>query len=95
MTDPFPPALGSYDATVAHVSGLAGGLGRTLRIARALLEADRLVSLDGLQPAVGLLCARALDLPPDLGRAMAPALADLLADMDALIAALARGRQAA
>lgn len=37
---------------------------RLVRIAHALADCARPVDLDGLQGQVGLLCAKALDLPP-------------------------------
>lgn len=37
---------------------------RMLAVARAMVASDRPVELGGLQHQVGVLCARALDLPP-------------------------------
>lgn len=37
---------------------------RLIRVARTLAESARAINLDGLQQQVGLLCAKALDLPP-------------------------------
>ena len=58
-------------------------------VARSLIEADRAVDLTGLDRRFGLLCAKALDLPPEDGRALRPDLIGLLALVDALIANLA------
>ena len=67
------------------------GATSTLRVARGLLEGGRRVDLEGLDRVIGVLCARALDLPPDEGRAVRPRLALLLADLDALSLALQSG----
>lgn len=56
----------------------------TLRVARALVAADRSVDLAGLQEAIGRLCAAALDLPPEAGRALRPQLATVLSELDSL-----------
>jgi hypothetical protein len=37
---------------------------RMVRVARALAQSARPIDLNGLQRQVGLLCAKALDLPP-------------------------------
>jgi hypothetical protein len=71
------------------VRHLADGIAATLRMARAMVEGQRDVDLQGLDGMIGLLCARALDLPPDQGRALRPRLIELLADVDALAGALA------
>jgi len=60
----------------------------TLRVARGLLEGGRRVDLEGLDRVIGVICARALDLPPEEGRTIRPRLALLLADLDALSLAL-------
>ena len=64
------------------------GATSTLRVARGLLENGRRVDLEGLDRVIGVLCARALDLPPQEGRSIRPRLALLLADLDALSLAL-------
>jgi hypothetical protein len=38
---------------------------RMIRVAHALAQSERTVDLQGLQRQVGLLCAKALDLPPE------------------------------
>jgi hypothetical protein len=37
---------------------------RVVAVAQAMVASNRRVDLDGLQHQVGLLCAKALDLPP-------------------------------
>ncbi len=63
-------------------------LSRTAALARALVLAGRTVELAGLEGQVGLLCAKALDLPPEEGRQMRTELAILLAELDALAGTL-------
>jgi len=64
------------------------GVTQTLGVARGLIEAGRHVDLTGLEDQVGLLCAKALDLPPAEGRAIRGDLAVLLKRVEALSAAL-------
>ena len=61
--------------------------GGVVRLARVLAAARRPLDLAGLDDLAGRLCAAALDLPPEQGRALCPALADLLGEIDALAAA--------
>lgn len=70
---------------------MAEGVQRTVAIARALAGSGRPVDLAGLDGAVGLLCAKTLDLPPDQGRLARPALAAILAELDQLGEALREG----
>jgi hypothetical protein len=58
-------------------------LERVLAVAQALAAA-RPIDLTGLDQQVGRICAGALDLPPDQGRALRPHLACLLARLDGL-----------
>ena len=60
----------------------------TLRVARALVESRRPVDLGGLQNAIGRLCAAVFDLEPADGRRLRPHLEAVLAELDALEAAL-------
>lgn len=90
---PNPPdALASGmpppDAPLTTVCALADAVRATLRLARGLLASGRQIDLAGLHDMIGLLCARSLDLAPEHGRAMRPRLIDLLAELDALGAAL-------
>ena len=50
------------------------------------------MDLTGLEDQVGLLCAKALDLPPAEGRTMRGELVAVLARMDALTVALRHAR---
>ena len=77
-TDSPSPA----DRAVAAAEAVAG----TLRMALLLAESRRRIDLAGLEEEVGRLCAAALDLPPEEGRAMRPLLLGVLAELDALAA---------
>lgn len=74
--------------SMTAVIALGDAITRTVRIARTLIESGRLVDLSGLERGVGLFCAKALDLPPELGRTVRPRLLALQADLDLLAAAL-------
>lgn len=63
--------------------------GGVVRLARVLAAARRPLDLAGLDELAGRLCAAALDLPPEQGRTLRPALAALLDELDALAAACA------
>ena len=60
----------------------------TLSTARILIEAGRDVDLSGAQHSVGQLCARALDLPPDIGVELRALLVAVRAEVDRTTAAL-------
>ena len=77
-----PPFSASLDAAIATLEGM-------LRVALALVAAERPIDLAGLDQRVGRVCAQALDLPPAEGRALRPRLAGLLAGIEALAAQLA------
>jgi hypothetical protein len=87
---PQAPALDLFDtrhsARVAYqtVLGMLQGFATTLCIARSLAAGDREIDLSGLHDAAGLLCARALDLRPEHGRALVPRLQSVLEELDAL-----------
>jgi hypothetical protein len=83
----FPPSEPLID-----LRAFAEGVTQTLDVARGLVEAGRMIDLNGLEDQVGLLCAKALDLQPDDGRAMRNDLVAVLARVDALGVALARAR---
>lgn len=89
---PFPPFdYAAFDAEAVQVAiRLYESLGRTMCIARTLLEHGRTVDLAGLDRGVGLLCAKALDLPPELGRTLRPNLIALLSELDRLSDMLTR-----
>ncbi len=63
-------------------------LGNTISIARTLVQDGHRVDLAGFDLQVGLLCAKTLDLPPELGRGLRPDLEELLGSVDALAACL-------
>jgi hypothetical protein len=69
---------------------LAERLNRTIAVARALLIAGRMVDLAGVEDAIGMLCAKTLDLAPRQARLMLPALLDMRAQIDSLMAAMRR-----
>jgi hypothetical protein len=80
----------SSSAQLAELHSFADGVTKTLGVARGLLEAGRYVDLAGMEDQVGLLCAKALDLPPADGRAMRGELIAMLARVEALSVALLR-----
>ncbi len=76
------------ESPLATVRGCLAQLGRTLAIARNLLQAGKRLDLTGLDADMGFVCARTLDLPPEEGLALRPELIGLRAELDALSAAL-------
>jgi hypothetical protein len=78
---------------LAELRAFADGVAQTLGVARGLVEAGRTVDLGGLEDQVGLVCAKALDLPPAEGRLMRGDLMALLARTEALSVALLHARQ--
>jgi hypothetical protein len=77
------------ETPLATVRACLEQFGHTLGIARSLVQAGKQVDLTGLDAEMGFICARALDLQPDEGRALRPHLAGLHAELDALSTALA------
>ena len=73
---------------MAHVTALADAITRMLKLSRELVGCGRVVDLTGLDHAIGLVCAKALDLQPDYGRALRPRLAALLRDIELMATAL-------
>ena len=69
---------------------LATRVSRTLGVARALAERGRRLDLAGIQDGIGILCAQTLDLPTQDARCMLPVLREVLAQLNALSAALQR-----
>ena len=59
-------------------------LGNTVAVARTLVQEGHRVDLTGFDVQVGLLCAKALDLPPEEGRLLRPDLVEFLATVDSL-----------
>jgi hypothetical protein len=87
--DPWSPP--PYDP-VTQIGALAEQVSRMLAIAGALAASRRRVDLDGLQNNVGLLCARALDLPPQEAGLARAEMIRLVAGLDALTATM-RGQR--
>ena len=87
-----PSTTGGNGDRAEKLRALADGLAATIRLSRVMAEARRNVDLAGLESGIGLLCAQALDLPAEQGPAMVPCLAGVLAEIDALAAALAAAR---
>ena len=78
-----------FDAAALRTAiGMSEGLARTICIARVLVENGRTVDMAGLDRGVGLLCAKALDLPIEAGRELRPHLAALLTAVGQLTEAL-------
>ncbi len=85
----FPVQNWSADQRAADsVRHLGMQLIATLSTARILIEAGRDVDLSGAQHSVGQLCARTLDLPPDLGTGLRGLLVAVQAEVDRTTAAL-------
>ena len=59
-------------------------LENTIAVARTLMEDGHKVDLTGFDRQIGLLCAKALDLPPEQGRLFRDELAALLPQIEAL-----------
>lgn len=72
------------DALVSFLEDMSN----TMVIVHRLIEDGRAVDLSGLDAQIGLLCAKALDLPPDQGHTLRPALIGLRDKADALLSAL-------
>ena len=86
--DPSPFASPSSYDPVQTLSSSIDDLNKTIVMAIALTKAGRNVDLAGLEHSVGVLCAKTLDLMPDEGRSLRPALIALSAELDALVAAI-------
>ncbi len=72
----------------AAVGVMITSVSATLQLTRSLVVAGRKVDIEGLDRIVGILCARALDLPADEGRLVRPYLAVMLMELDALSVAI-------
>jgi hypothetical protein len=75
-------------APLTDLRAFTDGVTHMLGVALSLVEVGRSVDLAGLEEQIGLLCAKALDLPPDEGRAIRIELIALLARVEALSVAL-------
>ena len=80
------PAL-ACDAS-RQVADLAERARKIVAIAQAMFDNGRPVDLTGLQGSVGLLCAKALDLPPDDAPKARAELVRLTTSLDALSLAM-------
>src|SRR5271165_3623576 len=81
-----PPA-GEAPAVTTLRTG-AQAIAAMLRLAGSLAESGREIDLAGLDMQVGRLCAGAIDLPPEQGRALRNDLCAVLAAHEALAAIL-------
>lgn len=89
QSPPFPlPPPRPGETPAERAAAQARALLGTLRTASALVAARREIELAGLDNSVGRLCAASLDLPREEGLAMRPLLAELLAELDGLAAAM-------
>jgi hypothetical protein len=91
MTSPglFTFDHAEFDAAATRTAiSMSEGLGRTICIARVLVDNGRTVDMAGLDLGIGLLCAKALDLPPADGRTLRPYLLALREEVDRLTEAL-------
>jgi hypothetical protein len=75
-------------APLMELRAFADDVTQTIGVARGLVGAGRHVDLAGLEDQIGLLCAKALDLPPAEGRAIREDLIGMLARVEALSTAL-------
>jgi hypothetical protein len=89
MTEPWFPTHPDLPGPFQAAEALTSGLATTVRLARVMAASGRPIDVSGLDAQMGLLCAKALDLPTEQGAQLRPALISLLADMDALLAVLA------
>lgn len=75
-------------ARVASLRSFLEDLENAAAIATTLVRDGHLIDLDGFDVQVGLLCAKALDLPTEQGRLMRPDLLRLCGRLETLDAAL-------
>jgi len=83
--DPFPS---SPQQAQEAVLGLVGEAQYLLSLIRAMITSGQRIRLAGLESAIGLLCAKALDLPPDQAAPVRAQLTLLLAELDRLTLAV-------
>ena len=79
-------------ARLEQVRGLSAGIARVLDLAVILAKSGRRIDLVGIDRKVGLLCAQALDLPPELGRELVPELRAQIATLDELTSLIRSAR---
>lgn len=75
-------------ARVASLRSFLEDLENAAAVATTLVRDGHLIDLDGFDAQVGLLCAKALDLPTEQGRLMRPDLLRLRGRLETLDAAL-------
>jgi hypothetical protein len=78
----------SWGCPIDRVRAGANALGRTAAMASVLARSGRRIDLTGLDTQIRLLCAKALDLPPEQGCAIRTDLVLLLTELDALAGTL-------
>ena len=71
-----------------EILALSAQTARLVSVAQTLVNGQRYVDIDGLQEQVGLLCAKALDLPPSRTKLLRLELVQLASALDALNASL-------
>lgn len=76
------------DTPLERVRSGAVALRQTAALARTLAARGRAIDLAGLDGQVGLVCARALDLPAEEGSGMRGDLEGLLTEIDSLAMAM-------
>ena len=87
--DPYPsPAPGPAFDPEAEALAIADQTARMIAVTQALVASQRHVDIDGLQQHVGLLCAKALDLPPTKTGFLKLELQRLVAALDRLNATM-------
>jgi hypothetical protein len=84
-------AAATYDDdAMAAALAFCDAILRTITIAHTMLKSGQSIDLTGLDQGIGLLCAKSLDLPPEMGRALRPRLSAVLQALDAMSLALDR-----
>jgi len=73
---------------LASARDFARSLATAARLSVAFAQSGRQIDLTGLDDRVGLLCAKALDLPPEIGREFRGELIMLRTELDGLARAL-------
>jgi hypothetical protein len=91
MSMEIPSSNPSFDdKTMNDAIALGQAIAQTVAMARKLIDSGRAVDLTGLDRGIGLLCAKSLDLPPELGRDIRPRLTSVLHELDEMTTALRR-----
>jgi hypothetical protein len=74
--------------THTQIAAMADAISGSLRLARGMVRAGRHIDLAGLEAEVGRLCADCLSLPSPRAHELRPRVDAVLADLDALAAAM-------